>query len=697
MNIFNKARQAAKGTESTSDDQSVHIIVYMQGLIERLNKAADAYYNGNEIISNYEYDALLNELTHLEETSGIVLPSSPNMHVGYATKVDKIHQVEHEFPALSLDKTKDVDAWIREFHHHNDFRDYVVLMWKLDGCTVQLTYDHGRLQTAATRGNGYIGQNITHNVQAIAGIPLTVPDTSKFTVRGEALISYQDFEGINNKLDDDKKFKNPRNLVSATISMLDSQEVKTRNVHFKMFELVDHPDKHKMNFQTRIVAFAEKNGFDHVPAELCVATECQTDVPYLGDVIRTDRWNPENYEFPVDGLVCAYNDTSYTDTLGGTAHHPNPLRGYALKWADKPEKTILRNIEWSPSRTGALNPVAVFDPVEIDGTTVKRASLHNVSIMEKLHLHIGDQVEVIKANLVIPQIVKNDSDSPAYNYDTKELNVTCPACGSFGKLTFSDTGVRMMYCPNPDCKAKLLDKLVNFCSRDAMDIKGLSEQTLSKFIDAGFIKNINDIFDLYKHRDQIISMDGFGKGSWNNLWASIEYSANHAHLARFLTGLSISGVGSKQAKVIAKTFNYDASEFFKNGSMFDFTTISGFGVSLDSSIKSWFGSQDASIAENVANRFIFADIIDDLTSKPLAGKTFVITGKLIHYKNRKDLEDTIESNGGSVSSSVSSKTSYLINNDFESTSSKNQTAKKLGVPIITEDEFETLRGCLHNA
>lgn len=661
----------------------------MSSLIDKLNKASDAYYNGNEIISNYEYDELLNELTNLEKSSGITLKGSPNNNVGYPTKVDKINQVEHEFPALSLDKTKDVEVWIREFQLQGNFRDIVLLMWKLDGCTVQLTYNSGKLQRAATRGNGYVGQDITHNAASIIGIPLKVPDKSKFTVRGEALISYKDFDEINSLLPEDKKFKNPRNLASATISMLDSREVAARKVHFKMFELVDHPEKPKMYFQTRVVTFAEKNGFDHVPAEVCVATRCRTNVPYLGDVIKTDEWNPENYEFPVDGLVCAYNNTSLTDSLEGTAHHPNPLRGYALKWADKPERTTLRKIEWSPSRTGALNPVAIFDPVEIDGTTVKRASLHNVSIMEKLHIHVGDQIDVIKANLVIPQIVNNASDSPAYDRETKELNVTCPVCGSQGILRVSDAGIKMMLCPNPSCRAKLLDKLVNFCSRDAMDIKGLSEQTLSKFVEAGFINNIDDIFNLVQYHDQIVEMPGFGQLSWKKLWDGISNAKNNASTSKFIVGLGIPGVGSKQSKSIAKAFNNDVNAFFGcRNNRFDFTSIPGFGPSLDESISKWLVSDDCIIAKRVAERLNFVDSIQ--VGSLLNGKSFVITGKLNDYKNRKALEAVIEANGGSVMSSVSSKTSYLINNDINSTSSKNKKAKQLNIPIITEEDFERM-------
>lgn len=659
----------------------------MSSLIDQLNKASDAYYNGNEILSNYEYDKLLNELTNLEKSSGITLKDSPNNNVGYPTKVDKINQVDHEFPALSLDKTKDIDAWIREFQLQDNFRDIVLLMWKLDGCTVQLTYNNGRLQCAATRGNGYVGQDITHNAASIIGIPLSVPDKSKFTVRGEALISYKDFDEINSKLDDATKFKNPRNLASATISMLDSREVSARKVHFKMFELVDHPEKPKMNFQTRVVEFAEKNGFDHVPAEVCVATRCRTNVPYLGDVIKTDEWNPENYEFPVDGLVCAYNNTSLTDNLEGTAHHPNPLRGYALKWADKPERTTLRKIEWSPSRTGALNPVAVFDPVEIDGTTVKRASLHNVSIMEKLHIHVGDQIDVIKANLVIPQIVNNASDSPEYNDETEELNVTCPVCGSQGILRVSDAGIKMMFCPNPSCRAKLLDKLVNFCSRDAMDIKGLSEQTLSKFVEAGFINSIDDIFNLVQYHDLIVEMSGFGQLSWNKLWGSISNAKNNASASKFIVGLGILGIGSKQSKSIAKAFNNDVNAFLDcRNNRFDFTSIPGFGPSLDESISKWLVSDDCIIAKRVAEKLNFVDSVQ--VGNLLNGKSFVITGKFNHYTNRKVLEGVIESNGGSVMSSVSAKTSYLINNDINSTSSKNKKAKQLNIPIITEEDFE---------
>lgn len=661
----------------------------MRQLVDKLNEASDAYYNEQEIMTNFEYDKLLEELTKLEKSSGIVLSDSPNRHVGSAIKIDKISKWKHMFPALSLDKTKDVNEFIDKFNIFGDSRDKVLLMWKLDGCTVQLTYEHGHLVNAATRGDGYIGQDITHNAQSIIGIPLDTIDSSNFTVRGEAVISYKDFEEINSKLPDDKKFKNPRNLASATISMLDPTIVKQRKVHFKMFELVDHPLMSEMSFYDRIVKFAETNRFDHVESKICDIHDID-DAPYIKDVLDENIFDPNKYEFPVDGLVGAYLYTQYSDSLEGTEHHPNPLKGYALKWADQEKETTIRNIEWSPSRTGSLNPVAVFDPVEIDGTTVQRASLHNVSIMEQLHIHIGDHVSVIRANMVIPQITQNLSNSDQYYEDTKELNVICPSCGSTGVIRKSPSGIKMMYCPNPSCKAKLIDKLVNFCSRDAMDIEGLSEKTLQTFEDLGYISNFEDIFTLDKYKDKIIKLPRFGEASWNNIWSGIQKSAKSATFSKFVVGLGIPGIGIKQSKSLSKEFHGDIHKFLdRDNRNYDYTKIDGFGQTLSDNIYEWMTSNEWVHALNTASYLTFLNDENGI-NYILSGKTFVITGKLDHYKNRKELEAIIEKNDGKVNSSVTSKTSYLINNDVNSMSSKNKKAKQLNIPIITEQQFEEL-------
>lgn len=656
-------------------------------LVELLNKASDAYYNKTEIMSDLHYDQLLAELETLEKETGIVLENSPTRNVGYPVKVDRVEKVTHEFPAKSLDKTKDAGQFIEAFNVYGDARDLAVLMWKLDGCTIQLTYDNGKLVTAATRGDGLVGQDITHNASAISGIPLKVKCKSRFTVRGEAVISYSDFAEINSKLEDSQKYKNPRNLASASVTMLDSSQVKNRRIHFKMFELVSHPSMSKWSFFQRLVWFGTFQGFEVVPARLANVHNiccCET----LESLIPSPEFDPRNYEYPVDGLVAAFNNTSYTDSLGGTEHHPHILKGYAFKWADELKETTLRKIEWSPSRTGLLNPVAVFDSVDIDGTTVSRASVHNFSIMRQLHLRVGDRIRVYKANLIIPQIADNLSEDIPYSEEDLKIIGDCPSCGSRGVLRKSKDGIESVHCENVNCPAKQIRKFIHFCERIAMNIEGLSEATLTEFVNLGYIAEFADIYTLDKYKNEIIRLDNYGEKSWNNLWTAIHKSRNTT-FAKFISGVGIPGIGTSQAKALSKYFNQDIDKFL-HASQLEFSTIDGIGEVISQNIADWLN--DDTVQTEIANvlEYLIFEASSQASSNKLEGLTFVITGKLNKYSNRKELESEIEANGGKVASSISKNTSYLINNDINSTSSKNKAAKDLGVKIITETEYQSL-------
>lgn len=661
--------------------------VKMQKLIEKLNEASDAYYNGIEIMSDHEYDFLYDQLVDLEKTSGIILENSPTIRVGAPIRVTKLKKVKHEFPALSLDKTKDIKKVIDRFSVTHQPYEMVVLMWKLDGSTIQLTYDQGELKLATTRGDGYIGQDITHNALYIQGIPLKVQDKSKFTVRGEAVISYEDFEKINLELGDNEKFKNPRNLVAASITMLDPDDMKDRHVQFRAFELVDHFKMKEWNFFDRLKFCSEQN-FGVVPHCL----DCMNPNEIFND-LETDLKNSHpskcNYDLPVDGLVIAYNNTKYTDRLEGTEHHPHALKGYAFKWEDETKFTILRNIEWSPSRTGLLNPVAVFDPVELEGTTVSRASLHNFSIMKKLNLHIGDKINVFKANKIIPQVLDNlDKLNHTFtDYTIDEFDCVCPSCGNIGSIHISSDGVEAIYCENSECPAKLIYKFEHFCDRGSMDIEGLSESTLKKFVNLGYLKQFSDIYTLDHYEMQIKHLDGFGEQSWKNLWLAIQKSRK-TNLVKFITAVGIPNVGISQAKSIAEYFGDDVHKFL-DSKFLDFSVIDGIGHIVSTKILTWL--HDNKIQQEIDELLPFLQFeVSDEFSSLLAGKTFVITGTLIKYENRNQLISIIEAYGGKVASSVSSKTSYLINNDINSTSSKNKKAKELGIQILSENEFEAM-------
>ena len=666
-------------------DLAEHKNSRIQELVNLLNDASNNYYNGSPIMSDHEYDRLFDELLELEHTTGIVLENSPTHRVGYSVNSESQNKIAHEYPARSLDKTKDLNKLISTFDVFHDHRDEVDVMWKLDGATLQLTYEGGHIVLAATRGDGYIGQNVTRHAKYIKGIPQTISEKSKVVVRGEVIIKYEDFEKLNQE-SSNLLYKNPRNLASGSLSLLDTQEVRNRKLQFYGFELVCHPNKDNLTFFNRLTTLSFL-GFQVVPHSLCrVHKDSENVLPYLEDVVDLYTKNSTDFQIPVDGLVLAYNDTKYTDRLEGTEHHPNILSGYAYKWNDEEYETTLRSIEWSPSRTGLLNPVAVFDPVQIDGTIVSRASLHNFSIMRKLHIRINDKIAVYKANQIIPQVAKNLSDSKAYTDEDLNLIGRCPVCGSQGILKTSSDGIESVYCTNLQCKAKLLYRLEHFCSKEALDIEGLSESTLSKFIECGFLNEFADIFKLDRFESEIKNMEGFGETSFNNLIAAIK-QASTTQMYRLLVGLGIPGIGVVQAKAISNKFNGDLQKFLKFKD-FDYTCISGIGSILDSSIRSWMN--DNSCQREVAdllNYVHISNITIQNTSLKLSGKTFVITGKLHKFKNRDQLVAVIEDNGGVVKSSITKDTNYLINNDINSQSSKNLKAKSLSIPVISEETF----------
>lgn len=639
----------------------------MKELVDLLNRAGKAYYqDAQEIMSNYEYDSLYDELVSLEKELGMTLSNSPTVNVGYQV-LSELPKERHEEPMLSLDKTKEVEG-LKEFLGDQN----ALLSWKMDGLTIVLTYQDGELRKAVTRGNGEVGEVITNNARVFCNIPLKIGYEGELILRGEAVIGYRDFERINEEITDvQAKYKNPRNLCSGSVRQLNNEITARRNVRFFAFALVRASGVDFHNSRAAQMEWLKEQGFEIVEYHMVTRDTVEREVIKFSEKI------PEN-DFPSDGLVLIYDDIEYGQSLGRTAKFPRD--SIAFKWADETSRTRLLEIEWSPSRTGLINPVAIFEPVELEGTTVSRASVHNISIMEELELGVGDEIEVYKANMIIPQIARNLTRS-----GVRDIPAVCPVCG--GKTQIRQEGnAKTLYCTNPECQAKHVKAFTLFVSRDAMNIEGLSESTLEKFIARGFIREYADIFHLDRHRDEIQSMEGFGEKSFQNLEASIE-KARTTTLPRVIYGLGIANIGLANARMICRAFDYELDRMLAADEE-DLNAISGIGDVIAGAFVAYF--------QNPLHRRRLEDLLKELTiveeegagaPQTLTGLTFVITGSVTHFANRSEVKALIESMGGKVTGSVTSKTDYLINNDVESTSSKNKKARELGIPILSEEEF----------
>ena len=643
----------------------------MKELIEVLNKASKAYYVEDiEIMSNAEYDALYDELLMLEEKTGTVLAGSPTVNVGYEA-VDNLPKETHESPMLSLDKTKDREA-LRDWLNGHE----ALLSWKLDGLTIVLTYENGTLSKAVTRGNGEVGEVVTNNAKTFINLPHKIAYKGKLIIRGEAVISYDDFNKINEEIPEEgAKYKNPRNLCSGSVRQLNNEITAKRNVRFIAFNYVSQGGSDTdFKLRSEQFDFLKKQGFEVVEYHKVTEDSILDKISYFAKMVA-------NYPIPSDGLVLTYNDIEYGRSLGRTAKFPRD--SIAFKWADETANTHLIDMEWSPSRTGLINPVAIFEPVELEGTTVSRASVHNVSIVKSLMLGIGDEISVYKANMIIPQIKENF---------TKSGNLTipkfCPACSEKTQIK-NENGVETLYCVNEACPAKQIKRFSLFVSRDAMKIDGLSEATLEKFISVGFIKKLSDIYKLAEHKEAICNMDGFGDKSYEKLISSIEKSRD-VLLPNLIYALGILNVGLSNAKIICKAFDYDI-EKIKNATVEEIAVTDNIGDVIATSVFDFFhDSEKLSEFNELVNELNILIPEKKETNSNIGGKTFVITGSLNTYENRNALKDLIESLGGKVAGSVSAKTDYLINNDVTSNSSKNKKAKELNVQIISEEDFNEL-------
>ena len=630
----------------------------MKELVSLLNKASRAYYQeAQEIMSNYEYDRLYDELKELEDELGITLSNSPTVNVGYEV-VSELPKERHESPMLSLDKTKEVEEL------KNFVGDQKVLMsWKMDGLTVVLTYRDGKLYKAVTRGNGEVGEVITNNAKVFKNVPVQIAYQGELILRGEAVIGYKDFEKINQEIEDvDARYKNPRNLCSGSVRQLNNQITAKRNVMFYAFTLVQADGVDFQNSRACQMEWLKSQGFTTVEYYMVTRDTVEDEVAKFSSKIS------EN-DFPSDGLVLTYDDIAYGRSLGRTAKFPRD--SFAFKWQDEIRETVLREIEWSPSRTGLINPVAIFDPVELEGTTVSRASVHNISIMEELELGIGDRIEVYKANMIIPQIAENLTRS-----GVKDIPCKCPVCQGETKA---------LYCMNPECQAKHVKSFALFVSRDALNIEGLSEATLEKFISRGYIHTFADIFHLDQYKEKIQKMEGFGEKSYKKLTESIE-KARTTTLPRVIYSLGIAGIGLANAKVICRELKYDVESLLKVSEE-ELNEIQGVGEVLAKAFVGYFA--DAKHVENFRRLLNELTIPEETVTKQqiFEGVNFVITGSVKHFANRGEVKELIESLGGKVTGSVTSKTNYLINNDVTSTSSKNKKANELGIPIISEETF----------
>ena len=638
----------------------------MKELVELLNRAGRAYYQeADEIMTNYEYDALYDELARLEKETGTTLAGSPTAHVGYEV-LSELPKERHERPMLSLDKTKDVQALKEWVGSHR-----TLLSWKMDGLTIVLTYQNGELFKAVTRGNGEVGEVITNNARVFRNIPLRIPFQGELVLRGEAVIGYREFERINEEIPEaDARYKNPRNLCSGSVRQLNNEITAKRNVHFFAFSLVraegvDFENSHEKEF-----LWLQGQGFETVEYRVVTAENLEEAVRWFSERI-------EENEYPSDGLVALYDDIAYGRSLGQTAKFPRD--SMAFKWQDEIRETVLKEIEWSPSRTGLINPVAIFEPVELEGTTVSRASVHNISIMRGLELGVGDTIEVYKANMIIPQIADNKTRS-----GVRDIPKVCPVCGGATEIR-KINDVESLYCTNPDCQAKKIKSFTLFVSRDALNIEGLSEATLEKFIARGFIHEFADIFRLSRFREEIVELEGFGEKSYENLISSVE-KARKTTLARVIYSLGIPNIGLSVAKLICRQLDDEVERLLAAGEE-ELAAIDGVGPVIAASFTGYFADPE--------KRERFFRLLSELTLEKeetaavqdLKGKVFVVTGSLTHFSNRAELKELIEKRGGKVTGSVTGKTDYLINNDTESSSSKNKKARELGIPVISEEEF----------
>ena len=638
----------------------------MKELVKILNKAAKAYYQEDrEIMDNREYDSLYDQLEKLEKETGITLADSPTVNVGYEA-VDFLPKETHESPMLSLDKTKDRET-LREFIGNHK----TLLSWKMDGLTIVLTYENGELQKAVTRGNGTVGEVITNNARVFRNIPLKISYQGRLILRGEAVITYPDFERINSSIEDaDARYKNPRNLCSGSVRQLNNQITAERNVRFYAFSLVSASNVDMHNSREYQMEWLKDQGFEVVEYRIVTADTLDEAMDYFADAV-------EKNIFPSDGLVALYDDIAYGESLGSTTKFPR--NAFAFKWADEIRETTLRSIEWSPSRTGLINPIAVFDPVELEGTTVSRASVHNVSILKELELGIGDTLQVYKANMIIPQIAENLTRSR-----NLQIPDTCPACGSEAKI-IKENEVEALYCTNPDCAAKKIKAFTLFVSRDAMNIDGLSEATLEKFIARGFIHTFGDIFEISRYKDEIMEMEGFGQKSFDNLMESLE-NARKTTLAKVIYSLGIANIGLANAKVICRHFD-NSLDAIRKADLEEVSAIDGIGPVIARNLVDYFHKEENNQKLDSLMQHLHIQQEEIKSQQIFAGMNFVITGSLNHFSNRNEAKNLIESLGGKVTGSVTGKTTYLINNDTASNSSKNKKARELGIPILSEEEF----------
>ena len=639
----------------------------MQELVELLNRARRAYeQEDTEIMSNYEYDRLYDELEGLERELGTTLASSPTVNVGYEV-LSELPKERHEKPMLSLDKTKDVEQ-LKSFLGEQK----AVISWKMDGLTIVLTYQNGRLQKAVTRGNGEVGEVITNNAKVFRNLPLQIPYQGELILRGEAVIGYKDFERINEQIEDvDARYKNPRNLCSGSVRQLNNAITARRNVKFFAFTLVKADGAEFENSRMQQLSWLEKQGFEVVEHHLTDRASIEEEVAWFSEqIVRND--------FPSDGLVLVYDDIAYGQSLGTTAKFPRD--SYAFKWADEIRETTLLEIEWSPSRTGLINPVAIFEPVELEGTTVSRASVHNISIMEDLELGIGDAIQVYKANMIIPQIAENLTRS-----GVKDIPQVCPVCGGATKIQMENE-TKTLYCTNPECQAKHLKSFALFVSRDAMNIEGLSEATLEKFIGEGFIRDFTDIYHLDRYAETIKTLEGFGEKSYAKLVSSVENSRSTT-MPKVIYSLGIANIGLSNAKMICRAFDNDPQRMMQ-ATVEELVDIQGVGEVIARTFVDYFSDE--------THRDLFKRLLEEVKLQKEEGEesaqifenmNFVITGSVEHFANRREVKEIIESRGGKVTGSVTGKTNYLINNDVQSASSKNKKAKELNVPIISEAQF----------